>query len=50
VCNLLGEDVRCGRLPDDRALLGQVVRRVCWLNAMDYFGLRPGRTAEGFLT
>ena len=50
VCNLLGEDVRCGRLPDDRALLGQVVRRVCWLNAMDYFGFRPGRAAEGFLT
>jgi len=49
LCNLIGDDVRRGRLPDDRALLGQLVRRVCCVNAMDYFGFRPGRAAEGVL-
>jgi len=46
LCNLLGEDVRRGRLPDDRELLGDVVRGVCFLNARDYFGFPLGRAAE----
>lgn len=37
LCYLLGEDVRRGLLPDDRALLGQLVEDVCYLNARDYF-------------
>jgi glucuronate isomerase len=37
-CNLLGEDVRRGELPDDFALLAQLVRNVCYLNAKRYFG------------
>jgi glucuronate isomerase len=38
LCNLLGEDVRRGLLPDDRELLGRLVTRVCFTNARDYFG------------
>ena len=38
LCNLLGEDVRGGRLPDDRDLLGRLVQQVCFFNARDYFG------------
>jgi glucuronate isomerase len=38
LCNLLGEDVRKGLLPDDRELLGRLVTRVCFTNARDYFG------------
>ena len=38
LCNLLGEDVRRGLLPDDRELLGRLVSRVCFTNARDYFG------------
>jgi glucuronate isomerase len=38
LCNLLGEDVRRGRLPDDRDLLGRLVEQVCYFNARDYFG------------
>ena len=37
LCNLLGEDVRRGRLPDDQALLGELVTNVCFSNARDYF-------------
>jgi len=38
LCNLLGEDVRRGLLPDDRAALARLVRNVCFVNARDYFG------------
>ncbi len=46
LCNLLGEDVRRGRLPDDRELLANVVRGVCFHNAREYFGFPLGRAAE----
>jgi glucuronate isomerase len=45
LCNLLGEDVRRGRLPDDRSLLGEVVRGVCLENARGYFGFELGKAA-----
>lgn len=38
LCNILGEDVVRGRLPDDRALLGRLVEDVCYYNARKYFG------------
>jgi glucuronate isomerase len=47
LCNLLGEDVRQGLLPDDRELLGQLVRDVCFFNARGYFGFPLGRAAAG---
>jgi glucuronate isomerase len=47
VCNLLGEDVRRGHLPDDRELLGRMVRNICFFNARDYFGFPLGKAAEG---
>jgi len=47
LCNLLGEDVRRGLLPDDRELLGDLVRGVCFLNAREYFAFSLGRAAEG---
>lgn len=39
LCDLLGEDVRLGRLPDDKALLGQLVSDVCYGNAKGFLGL-----------
>ena len=48
LCNLLGEDVRKGLLPDDRELLGQMVRGICFFNARDYFGFELGWAAKGF--
>jgi len=47
LCNLLGEDVRRGRLPDDRDLLGHLVRNVSFFNARDYFGFPLGSAADG---
>ncbi|MCL4817617.1 MAG: glucuronate isomerase [Vicinamibacteria bacterium] len=49
VCELLGSDVEAGLLPDERPLLAEVVRDVCYFNALRYLGLEPGtlgRTAE----
>lgn len=46
VCNLLGNDVRSGFLPDDRDLLARAVRNVCFDNARAYLGLTLGTLAE----
>jgi glucuronate isomerase len=47
LCNLLGEDVRKGLLPDDRPLLARLVKNVSFANARDYFGFPLGRAAAG---
>jgi glucuronate isomerase len=41
LCNLLGNDVERGRLPNDRGLLGRLVEDVCFKNVRDYFGFVP---------
>jgi glucuronate isomerase len=46
LCNLLGEDVRRGLLPDDRTLLGRLIVNVCFANARDYFGFPLGTAAS----
>jgi glucuronate isomerase len=38
LCNLLGNEVERGLLPDDRRLLGALVRDVCFGNVREYFG------------
>jgi glucuronate isomerase len=45
LCNLLGDEVRRGLLPDDRDLLGRLVQNICFANARDYFGFALGRAA-----
>ncbi len=47
LCNLLGHDVRRGLVPDDRELLGRLVRDVSFFNARDYFGFPLGSAAAG---
>jgi glucuronate isomerase len=37
LCNLLGSDVEAGLLPNDLALLGQMVEDISFNNARDYF-------------
>ena len=39
LCNLLGNDMERGELPPDEALIGGMVRRLCFQNARDYLGL-----------
>jgi glucuronate isomerase len=38
LCNMLGNDVRRGLLPDDPSLLSPLVKAVCFENARGYFG------------
>ncbi|MES2733065.1 MAG: glucuronate isomerase [Bacteroidota bacterium] len=37
LCNLLGNDVENGELPDDKEWLGQLVENICYYNAQNYF-------------
>ncbi len=37
LCNILGDDVEKGLLPDDLALIGEMVENICFYNARDYF-------------
>ena len=38
LCNLLGNDVENGELPDDMELIGNMVKDICYRNAVNYFG------------
>jgi glucuronate isomerase len=39
LCNLLGNDVENGELPDDMELIGNMVKDICFRNAVAYFGI-----------
>jgi glucuronate isomerase len=39
LCNLLGGQMERGELPSDAALVGSMVKRICFSNARDYFRL-----------
>ncbi len=38
LCNLLGNDVERGEIPNDRVLLGKMVENISYYNARNYFG------------
>jgi glucuronate isomerase len=39
LCNLLGSQIDRGELPSDTSVVGAVVRRICFANARDFFGM-----------
>jgi glucuronate isomerase len=39
LCNLLGGDIVRGEMPHDMALVGGMVKNICFANARSYFGL-----------
>ena len=39
LCNLLGNEVEMGLLPNDIELIGSMVKDICWHNAANYFGI-----------
>ena len=39
LCRMIGRWVADGEAPDDEALLGTMVERICFANARDYFGI-----------
>jgi glucuronate isomerase len=42
LCQILGEDMENGELPRDMALIGNLVRKICYGNASTYFGFELG--------
>jgi glucuronate isomerase len=38
LCNILGDDIARGRIPNDLSLVGQMVEDICYNNAKRYFG------------
>jgi len=48
LCNLLGDEMERGLLPDDIDLVGGMVRDICYNNAANYFGFEglPNRNPE----
>ena len=38
LCNLIGEDVKQGLIPNDIEFLGKMVKDICYYNAKNYFG------------
>jgi glucuronate isomerase len=38
LCNLYGQDVENGELPNDIPWIGKTVQNICYFNARDYFG------------
>jgi glucuronate isomerase len=37
LCNILGKDMESGMIPDDRNLVGEMVKNICYFNAKRYF-------------
>ena len=37
LCNIIGAEVEKGEIPDDQELLGNLVEKICFNNAVDYF-------------
>ncbi len=46
LCNLLGNDVEKGLLPNDEKWLGKLVQDICYRNAKDYFQFEEIRTPQ----
>jgi glucuronate isomerase len=46
LCNLLGTDVENGELPDDLELIGNMVKDICFRNAVSFFGIDVDRKNE----
>lgn len=40
LCNLIGQDVENGELPNETQWLGQMVENICYHNAKNYFGFK----------
>jgi glucuronate isomerase len=41
LCNLFGEEMTNGELPNDMEWIGKVVRDICYYNARQYFNFQP---------
>src|SRR2546427_445605 len=39
LCNLLGSEIEAGLLPDEKELIGRMIKNICLGNALNYLGL-----------
>jgi glucuronate isomerase len=39
LCNVLGDEIQRGELPNDMALIGNMVEAICYKNAKAYFDI-----------
>jgi len=39
LCNLFGEEMNKGLLPDDEKWVGEIIQNICYYNAKNYFNL-----------
>ena len=39
LCNLLGDEIEKGEIPNDLELIGNIVKDICYNNAKNYFGI-----------
>jgi glucuronate isomerase len=39
LCNLLGREIEDGEIPDDKRLIGEMIKNICFHNAKGYLGL-----------
>ena len=46
LCNLIGQEVENGDLPNDERLLGTIIRNLCYENARRYLGLATGKSVK----
>ena len=42
LCDMLGQDMQQGKLPNDMELIGSMIKRICYQNAHDYLKLPLG--------
>jgi glucuronate isomerase len=47
LCNMLGNDMERGELPDDEQLVGGMIRNICFQNAKQYLGLELDSAMAG---
>jgi len=46
LCNLCGAEIEKGDLPNDKTLIGAMIRNICFANAEKYLGLELPRSSE----
>ena len=46
LCDIIGQDVARGELPEDDALLGRLIRDICYGNAQEYLQLPNSQAAD----
>jgi glucuronate isomerase len=50
LCNLLGDEIENGELPNDIAWTGKIIKDICYYNAEQYFGWQKVATPKMALT